>query len=474
MVALGITLLGGSLMNSGNDPWTSSAIAALVGILMAVAGRSLKSPGLAITAMVGQLLATICLFPTEWWNATSPNAITLLGFYIVPASLVAPFVGLTWLLTPAIARPVFRSQREASDLGLAAFITLCFAPLLHSNVHLTSLAAAILTAGLALMTLGSRRNSKGLTIYGVAVLAAGTVGAIANNWWDAAGWGHVLGLTYGPEVFVLLYAAGAWLLTTLATLRLNHSDKDILARFCAAITMALLMAAPYHAGMPLGVLCISWLAIATAAGASRKLRPQLGLDFFMLAGLVPATAIWIIEYAVDWHDISAPLLLHPGLGIAALLAGAFLLGSFWSGRMPNRPAETTKLLHALTGLLALALVFTSTSLEVARVAASLAAEDQVRAAAVSIWWGIFAVILITAGFWRRITPARHVGLGLLAVAMIKAMILDLQGVPQIWRIASFIGLGLLMLGVAVAYSKVSALWNDKLADEPSPDALPSP
>jgi uncharacterized membrane protein len=42
------------------------------------------------------------------------------------------------------------------------------------------------------------------------------------------------------------------------------------------------------------------------------------------------------------------------------------------------------------------------------------------------------------------------------------VIVDLQGVPQIWRIASFIGLGLLMLGVAVAYSKVSAIWNDKL------------
>ena len=45
------------------------------------------------------------------------------------------------------------------------------------------------------------------------------------------------------------------------------------------------------------------------------------------------------------------------------------------------------------------------------------------------------------------------------------MIVDLQGVPQLWRIVSFIGLGLLMLGVAVAYSRVSALWHDKLALE---------
>jgi uncharacterized membrane protein len=121
-------------------------------------------------------------------------------------------------------------------------------------------------------------------------------------------------------------------------------------------------------------------------------------------------------------------------------------------------------------LAALALVFTSTSLEVARIAANLAEEPRVHAAAVSIWWGIFAVLMIAAGFWRRITPARHAGLGLLAVAMGKAVIMDLQGVPQLWRIASFIGLGLLMLGVAVVYSKVSVIWNERQQEEASANA----
>src|SRR5882724_10393341 len=133
--------------------------------------------------------------------------------------------------------------------------------------------------------------------------------------------------------------------------------------------------------------------------------------------------------------------------------------------MPGRTDENQRTVKALAGLAAIALIFTSTSLEVARIAASLADEPRVRAAAVSIWWGIFAVLLVGEGFWRRFTPARHAGLALLAVAMGKALILDLQGVPQIWRIASFIGLGLLMLGVAVVYSKVSVIWNDKLAAE---------
>ncbi len=224
--------------------------------------------------------------------------------------------------------------------------------------------------------------------------------------------------------------------------------------------------------MHLGVLCLAWLTISLASGLARKFRPELYLDLFMLLGLVPSSFVWIIEYATDWQGATAPLVLHPGLCIAALLAGAWLLGSSWAARVPGREEHHQRLLRALGGAAFLALVFTSTSLEVARIAATIAHEPQVRGAAVSIWWGIFAVLLITVGFWKRVSPARHVGLGLLAIALGKAMIVDLQGVPQLWRIVSFIGLGLLMLGVAVAYSRVSALWHDKLALEDRADALP--
>ena len=131
----------------------------------------------------------------QWWHATSPNAATLLGFYIVPKALVAPFIGLTWLITPAITRPVFQSKYETSDMGLAAFVTLLFLPLLHMNVQFNSLAAALLTAGLLLITLARFRKSIGLSLYGICVLGAGTVTALASRWWQAAGWGQFMGLS---------------------------------------------------------------------------------------------------------------------------------------------------------------------------------------------------------------------------------------------------------------------------------------
>ncbi len=63
---------------------------------------------------------------------------------------------------------------------------------------------------------------------------------------------------------------------------------------------------------------------------------------------------------------------------------------------------------------------------------------------------------IVLGFWRRVPEIRYVGLTLLAIAAGKAVVYDLAEAPQAWRVASFVGLGVLMLMVAVGYSKVSA------------------
>jgi Predicted membrane protein (DUF2339) len=465
MVAAGIVIIGVSLMHSQAAVWTLSCVTVVASVALVGAGRALKSPIMTGFGFFIQLLGTVFLLPIQWWEKTTADAITGLGYYIVPAALAAPFVGLTWIVTPRIAITDYKDRKRATDFGVAAFITFAVAPLLHVEVHAASLAAALLTAGLLLMAAGRRRASAGLSTYGMAVLTGGTIAAIATRWWSVQPTWHVLGLAGGAQTLVLVYAAAAWFATAFAALLLEFRERDRLGRLCAGVAIALLMAGAYHADVQSSALCVAWLAISVAAGAARKIRPQLCLDLFMLAGLVPTSSVWIIKYAVDWQTTGAPLALHPGLLLAGLLAGAWVLCPWWSARMPGRTVETDRVVRTVGGIAALAIVFTSTSLEVARIAASLAEEPRVRAAAVSIWWGIFAVLMIAAGFWRRITPSRHVGLGLLAIAMGKAVIVDLQGVPQLWRIASFIGLGLLMLGVAVVYSKVSILWNERQQEE---------
>ena len=199
---------------------------------------------------------------------------------------------------------------------------------------------------------------------------------------------------------------------SLAALHLNISEfrqtvsePAPVARICAGISMALLFAASYHANMHLGVLCLAWLTISLASGLARKFRPELYLDLFMLLGLVPSSFVWIIEYAADWQGSTAPLVLHPGLLYRALLAGP---GSWGLPGRQEFPAQGTSPAPATAPSVAPGLPGPRLHLHQPRSRPDRRdhrpPNPQVRGAAVSIWWGIFAVLLITVGFWKRVSP----------------------------------------------------------------------
>src|SRR6185295_75080 len=154
MVGAGIVIMGASLLHTGAAVWTLSCITVVASLAIVGAGRALRSRTMTAFGLFVQLLGTVFLLPIQWWDKSVPDAITGLGYYIVPAALAAPFVGLTWLATPRLATNDGKDRRNATDFGIAAFITLTLAPLLHADVHAASLATALLTAGLLLMAAG--------------------------------------------------------------------------------------------------------------------------------------------------------------------------------------------------------------------------------------------------------------------------------------------------------------------------------
>jgi uncharacterized membrane protein len=83
-------------------------------------------------------------------------------------------------------------------------------------------------------------------------------------------------------------------------------------------------------------------------------------------------------------------------------------------------------------------------------------DPRARRAAMSMWWGAFAIGLISVGFWRRASAVRYTGLALIGIAVVKALVFDMIGVTPVWRVVSVIGLGLLLLLVAGAYAKLSS------------------
>jgi uncharacterized membrane protein len=73
--------------------------------------------------------------------------------------------------------------------------------------------------------------------------------------------------------------------------------------------------------------------------------------------------------------------------------------------------------------------------------------------ALSVVWAIFAAVLAALGFIRRSSAMRWAALVLFALTVIKAMLVDIAALEQIYRIIVFFVLGILLLLVTWGYHK---------------------
>jgi uncharacterized membrane protein len=74
---------------------------------------------------------------------------------------------------------------------------------------------------------------------------------------------------------------------------------------------------------------------------------------------------------------------------------------------------------------------------------------------VSLLWSTYAGLLTFAGFRSRIRPLRVAGLILFGITLAKAVFVDIAELRQFYRIVALLSLGLVLLGVAWAYQRVT-------------------
>ena len=72
---------------------------------------------------------------------------------------------------------------------------------------------------------------------------------------------------------------------------------------------------------------------------------------------------------------------------------------------------------------------------------------------VSIGWAVSALLLLLIGFVLNERSLRLYGLALLMVCLLKVVFVDLDGVETIYRVFSFIVLGLVLLLASLGYSR---------------------
>ena len=73
--------------------------------------------------------------------------------------------------------------------------------------------------------------------------------------------------------------------------------------------------------------------------------------------------------------------------------------------------------------------------------------------AVSWVWAIYAALLIGGGFIARYRPLRLLGVVVIGFLVAKVFLFDIQALERGYRIASFVGVGALLLLISAAYQR---------------------
>jgi uncharacterized membrane protein len=69
-------------------------------------------------------------------------------------------------------------------------------------------------------------------------------------------------------------------------------------------------------------------------------------------------------------------------------------------------------------------------------------------------WLAFGVVLLVAGLLLGSKPARLASAAVVLLTIAKVFLVDMAGLAGIWRALSFIGLGLVLVGIGYLYQRL--------------------
>ncbi len=216
-------------------------------------------------------------------------------------------------------------------------------------------------------------------------------------------------------------------------------------------------------------LRLLWLTLLWGAGGLAmmlwtRLRHSLSMLVVGWAVLVLSALVWLLidtlAFRVLEGVVTAPVVGNLQFLIGAvtvlMLAAALWLVRTGAARDALPVAFTAGLGFALMGLIGLWLG----SLEIDRFFAPESGRVETHAAmarqtGLSIYWGLYAIVAVALGFARRSAACRYAGLALLALTLAKVVTVDMAEVRYVYRVMSFIGVGLLLVATSVGYSKLA-------------------
>jgi uncharacterized membrane protein len=403
----------------------SPAVGLVLAALIAVAGTVLavrwNSQLLAAIGIVGALLA-----PPLVGAGTSTSSLVFTAIALVGAVGVLIWRRWSWLAVAAyiVSAPqaaAWLDDERHAHLGLALAVTGAFWALY-----------VVAALGYEL-----RVPTAKLRVSSASLLFANAAATTAGGWFMLNDAGNGVGAT----AWVLVVSAAHVVLGVMSLRgRISREIGALLAAVgaaLAAIGLALALDGPaLVAGWAAEGVLLGWVAARTG-----DRRGFIGSAVFLAlaAGhvLVQEAPPRALVYGID-------SLASAVVGLLIVIVAIAVVSTFL------RDDEA----RAVRGIAAVFAVYLGSVVVVQLAGSDPEQATQTSQLTLSAFWAVLGFGALVAGLVRDVRMLRLAGLGLLALAVGKVFIVDLAALESIWRVASFLGLGLLLLAGAFAYQRV--------------------
>jgi uncharacterized membrane protein len=305
--------------------------------------------------------------------------------------------------------------------------------------------------------------------------------------WKRSAWPWVASALAGPLFFLPLHGVvvSGWGKAAIGLLPVTMAAFTVLAlfgisrRFTGEVTTSpdRLRYLALFAAVALGLIAVAiplqldrqWITVGWALEGMAVWwlfgrLPHPGLRLFGAVLLLAVGArlllnVEVLRYQERGWPILNWLLYTYGIAAVACLVGArFLARAERDADAQEVGIEPTRLPQAFS-LLGLILIFALINLEIAdyfsagRYIELTGERSYARDLTRSVAWGLYAMSLLVVGVWRKVAELRYLSLAFLLLTVVKVFLYDMSNVGGLYRILSFLGLGVSLILVSLFYQR---------------------
>lgn len=388
--------------------------------------------------------------------------LTMIGAVMTPALLPVPgdpaHALAPYLLAINIGGAMVATRRAWSAVPLGLFIgtVLVIAGWWDEHFGTDKRAIALVMIGLpwllyAVMPLVvARRHDWWGVARSTVTVANGLLVTVALLAWLRPDLEHLQGLMVA--LLAAIYVVGA----RVAQTRMGESPAIWMTHHTGLALATIAMAAHFDASWITLAWCVFGLALLLAGLRMPSRNHRLAAFAILFLAVLRMLFVDTGERFVDAENVRTVFnssFLVSLVVLAVLCVVAWLLVRHRDRLSPFEQRLSTPLVVAAALLLLVRISVESIAHFDAR--ADLLGESMRKPSllTLSLIWVTYAGALITAGFVARFRPVRMLGIVVLGVLVLKMLLLDFSVLEAGYRIASFFGVGLMLLAISVLYQR---------------------